>query len=73
MRLGWMELVLILGVVLLFFGPKRLPGLGNSLGSAIRNFKRGLSGSVEENEGRQLPEGQASAPASPNHTFEPKA
>jgi len=43
-RLGWIEILLILGVVLLFFGPKRLPGLGNSLGSAIRGFKRGISG-----------------------------
>lgn len=48
MRLGWLELLVILGVVLLFFGPKRLPGLGNSLGSAIRGFKRGISGSEEE-------------------------
>ena len=44
MRLGWLELLVILGVVLLFFGPKRLPGLGNALGSAIRGFKRGIAG-----------------------------
>ena len=44
MRLGWLELLVILGVVLLFFGPKRLPGLGNALGSAIRGFKKGISG-----------------------------
>jgi sec-independent protein translocase protein TatA len=46
-RLGWLELLVILGVVLLFFGPKRLPGLGNALGSAIRGFKRGISGSED--------------------------
>ena len=50
MRLGWLELLVILGVVLLFFGPKRLPGLGNALGSAIRGFKRGISGSEEPDE-----------------------
>ncbi len=44
MRLGWMEVLLILAVVLIFFGPKRLPGLGAALGSAIRGFKRGISG-----------------------------
>lgn len=44
MRLGWLELLVILGVVLLFFGPSRLPGLGNALGSAIRGFKKGISG-----------------------------
>lgn len=38
------EHVVILGVVLLVFGPKRLPELGNSLGSAIHNFKRSISG-----------------------------
>jgi sec-independent protein translocase protein TatA len=46
-RLGGFELLIILGVVLLFFGPKRLPGLGNALGSAIRGFKRGLSGTED--------------------------
>jgi sec-independent protein translocase protein TatA len=43
-RLGWLEILVLLGVILLFFGPKRLPGLGNALGSAIRGFKRGISG-----------------------------
>ena len=38
------EHLLILGVVLLFFGPKRLPELGNTLGKAIRNFKDALAG-----------------------------
>ncbi len=42
-----MEVVLILAVVLLLFGSTRLPQLGSSLGSAIRNFKRGFSGEEE--------------------------
>jgi len=50
-RLGALELLVILGVVLLFFGPKRLPGLGNAMGSAIRGFKRGISGHDDEPEG----------------------
>jgi sec-independent protein translocase protein TatA len=41
------EHLLILGIVLLIFGPRRLPELGNTLGKAIRNFKDSLSG-VEE-------------------------
>lgn len=45
MSLGPMELVVILGIALLFFGPSRLPGLGRSLGDAIRGFKKGLDGS----------------------------
>lgn len=55
MRLGWMELVVVLGVVLLFFGPTRLPGLGKALGSAIRGFKKGMSGQDEATPDKQLP------------------
>ena len=47
MHLGWLEILLIVGVLLLFFGPTRLPGLGRSLGSALRGFKRSLSGPDE--------------------------
>ncbi len=42
MNLGLPELAIILLVVLLFFGPSRLPGLGKSIGSAIRGFKKGI-------------------------------
>ncbi|MBU8896873.1 twin-arginine translocase TatA/TatE family subunit [Corallococcus sp. H22C18031201] len=38
------ELILIFAALLLLFGGSRLPQLGASLGSAIRNFKRGFSG-----------------------------
>lgn len=47
MHLGWGEIVAGLGVILLLFGPKRLPGLGSSLGTAIRGFRRSLSGQEE--------------------------
>ncbi len=36
------DLLIVLVIVLLFFGPKRLPGLGRSIGSGIREFKDGL-------------------------------
>ena len=48
MSLGPMELVLILGIALLLFGPSRLPGLGKSLGDAIRGFKKGIDGTDEK-------------------------
>lgn len=50
MGLKPMEILLIMGALLLLFGGSRLPQLGSSLGSAIRNFKRGFSGeeSAEE-------------------------
>lgn len=38
------EHIIVIGVVLLIFGPRRLPELGNAVGKAIRNFKSGLSG-----------------------------
>lgn len=50
MGLKWGEIVLILAVFLLLFGTSRLPQLGQSLGSAIRNFKKGFSGSDEPSE-----------------------
>lgn len=43
MNLGLPELVVLMVIVLLFFGPSRLPGLGKSIGSAIRSFKKGVS------------------------------
>jgi sec-independent protein translocase protein TatA len=42
MSIGPWQILLILGIALLFFGPSRLPGLGKSLGEAIRGFKKGL-------------------------------
>jgi sec-independent protein translocase protein TatA len=42
------DLLIVLVIVLLFFGPKRLPGLGRSIGSGIREFKDGISGSKDE-------------------------
>jgi len=60
------EHLLILGIILLFFGPRRLPELGNTLGKAIRNFKDAISG-IEEAQYRKLPEETAKAaqPAQP--------
>ncbi|HEX8242162.1 MAG TPA: twin-arginine translocase TatA/TatE family subunit [Longimicrobium sp.] len=46
--LGFGETLLILAVILLFFGPKRLPDAAASLGKGIREFKRAMSGLGEE-------------------------
>jgi sec-independent protein translocase protein TatA len=45
---GPMELIMILGVALLIFGPSRLPDLGKSLGSGLRSFKESVSGERKE-------------------------
>jgi sec-independent protein translocase protein TatA len=42
--LGPMELVVILVIVMVLFGGRRLPELGAGVGKAIRNFKSGLAG-----------------------------
>jgi sec-independent protein translocase protein TatA len=42
--IGLPELGIVLVVVLLIFGPKRLPQMGRSLGSGMREFKDGITG-----------------------------
>ena len=43
-NIGPMELIIVLVIVLLIFGPKRLPGLGKQLGTGMREFKDSISG-----------------------------
>jgi sec-independent protein translocase protein TatA len=50
-----MHLVVILGIALLVFGPKKLPELGKGLGESIRGFKSALTGSEAEPEPADLP------------------
>jgi sec-independent protein translocase protein TatA len=58
------DLIIVLVIVLLFLGPKRLPGLGRSLGSGIREFKHGIGGGHREDEERpELPAERAEVPA----------
>ena len=42
--IGLPELIIVLVILLVIFGPKRLPGLGRSLGSGMREFKDSISG-----------------------------
>jgi len=44
---GPLEIAILLAIVLLVFGAKRLPELGSSAGEAIRGFGRGLRGQSE--------------------------
>ncbi len=43
MRLGFGEMLAVLVVVLLVFGPSKLPQFGDALGKGIRNFKKAAS------------------------------
>jgi sec-independent protein translocase protein TatA len=44
MPIGIPELLIILVIILVIFGPKRLPMLGRQLGSGMREFKDGVTG-----------------------------
>lgn len=46
--LGAPELIIILAIVLLLFGGKKLPELSRSLGDSMRELRKGLSGDVNE-------------------------
>jgi sec-independent protein translocase protein TatA len=52
---GWIglpELIVLLVVLLLIFGPKRLPEMGRSLGKGMREFKDSISGKGDDDEDR---------------------
>src|SRR3954451_133223 len=46
--IGPLELLIVLGIVLLIFGPKRLPGLGRQLGASMREFKDSISSKSDD-------------------------
>jgi sec-independent protein translocase protein TatA len=50
-NIGPLELGIILLIVLIVFGPKRLPGLGRQLGSGMREFKDSLTGKDKDGDG----------------------
>ncbi len=56
---GPLELVIILVVVLVIFGPKRLPDLGRSLGHGMREFKDSVTGKDDKLE---IPDSSAETP-----------
>ena len=53
---GPLEIALLLIVVLVIFGPKRLPDLGRSLGRGMREFKDSVTGNDKD----ELPSGESS-------------
>ncbi len=71
MNLGMSEILIILVIVLILFGPKKLPELARGLGQSIREFKKGASEIKQEFEQAvdldappaQAPAQQQAAPA----------
>lgn len=68
------EHLLILGGILLIFGPRKLPELGSSIGRAMRNFKEGLNGPassgkvevISDNTVKPALESKANPPTTPS-------
>jgi sec-independent protein translocase protein TatA len=55
---GWIgpwEIAILLVIVLLVFGPKRLPEMGKSLGRGMREFKNSVTGKDDEPSPPELP------------------
>ena len=48
--IGPLELLIVLGIVLIIFGPKRLPALGRQLGAGMREFKDSISRKGDDDE-----------------------
>jgi sec-independent protein translocase protein TatA len=53
MGLGVTELLVVLGIVVLFFGGKKLPQLGSALGESIKNFKKGMKDGEGDDKGKK--------------------
>jgi sec-independent protein translocase protein TatA len=71
-NVGPLEIAVVLIIVLIIFGPKRLPELGKSMGHGIREFKNSISGDSDkdspEEKQRELQasqQAQASQPQPP--------
>jgi sec-independent protein translocase protein TatA len=68
--IGPLELIIVLVIALLVFGPKRLPDLGRSLGSGMREFKDSITASSKRDEDDDEPSALTAArgddPAQPD-------
>ena len=48
MAIGMTEIIIVLVIVLILFGPKKLPQLARSIGKSINEYKKGLSGKKDK-------------------------
>jgi sec-independent protein translocase protein TatA len=53
-NIGAPELIIVLVIALLIFGPKRLPGLGRQLGTGMREFKESITGKDDKRDDDDL-------------------
>lgn len=62
---GWPEIVLVLVLVLILFGPKRLPEIADAMGKSIRKFKSATQDATSEVQ-RELDDAKRSMDAKPS-------
>ena len=60
------DAIVVLIIVLLFLGPKRLPGIGKGLGTGMREFKEGITGESKDDDKPALSESRAMPEAQPS-------
>ena len=60
--------IVVILILLLFFGPKRLPMLSRSIGESIKEFKGGIQSGASEQDAGQIAPGDAAANAKPRET-----
>lgn len=63
--IGAPELIIILVIVLVLFGPKRLPQLGKSIGKTVKSMREGLEGKGEDEEEEPIVQAKAEVPEKP--------
>ena len=62
-NIGLPEILIVLVIALVIFGPKRLPELGRSLGNGIREFKSSITGENKDDDPPEIENGVEEPPA----------
>ena len=70
--LSFSHILILLLVLVLVFGAKRIPEIGSSLGQGIKEFKRSLKDVTDDRENRNVPPPPASTPSSLSSGGDPK-
>lgn len=63
--IGVLEIVIILVVILIIFGPKNLPKLGTAIGKTVKNLREGLGGGKKKREAEEAAKQAEEAQAEP--------
>jgi sec-independent protein translocase protein TatA len=72
-NIGPLELIIVLVIVLLLFGAKRLPEVGRGLGHGMREFKDSVTGKSVDDEPKELSSSSEQPAVTPEHSPEREA